>query len=129
MHILLIEDNAGDVLLTTEALTESGIENRLTVIPDGDKAIDFFESPLAKTDTPHLVLLDINLPKKDGHEVLHYLKNKEEYRKIPVIMLTTSSRDKDILMAFENSATSYITKPVIVEDLVHAIRNVSDLAK
>src|ERR1700679_4149843 len=97
MNILLIEDNEGDVLLTTEALEETTLIGELKVIRDGEAAIKFFEGIAAQAGLPHLVLLDINLPKKSGHEVLAYIKGSENLNHIPVIMLTTSSSERDIL--------------------------------
>src|SRR5580698_5322185 len=97
INILLIEDNEGDIMLTVEAFEESKIVNNITTIKDGRLAINYFESLTEKDDIPHLVLLDINLPKANGHEVLTYIKNNERYKRIPVIMLTTSSSQTDIL--------------------------------
>ena len=126
IHILLIEDNEGDILLTTEALQESKIINRITVLKDGKKAIDFFEEITHKDDIPELVLLDINLPKKSGHEVLNYIKNSKNYRQIPVIMLTTSSSENDILTSYKNYVNCYITKPIEVHDFMKAITKIED---
>src|SRR5471030_932145 len=91
INILLVEDNEGDILLTMEAFEESKIVNKITAIKDGKEAINYFESLSSKEEMPHLVLLDINLPKVSGHEVLMYVKNNERFKSIPVIMLTTSS--------------------------------------
>lgn len=126
IHILLIEDNEGDILLTTEALEESKIINRITVLRDGKAAIDYFEELSVKSDIPELVLLDINLPKKSGQEVLHYIKNNNKYKQIPVIMLTTSSSDKDIMASYKNHVNCYITKPIEVQDFMKAIAKIED---
>ena len=123
--ILLVEDNEGDILLTTEAFEESRIANKIMAIRDGKEAINYFESLGRKAETPHLVLLDINLPKVSGHEVLLYIKNHERY-KIPVIMLTTSSAEKDILQSYQNHVNCYITKPIDVEDFMGAITKIED---
>ena len=126
VHILLIEDNEGDILLTTEALEDSKIINKITVIKDGGAAIDFFESLTSPDHHPDLVLLDINLPKKSGQEVLQYIKKSERYNQLPVIMLTTSSANRDILLAYKNQANCYITKPVDVLAFMQAIAKIED---
>ena len=126
IHILLVEDNEGDVLLTIEALEDSKINNRISVIRDGKAAIDFFESTTNKADMPDLVLLDINLPKKSGHEVLQYIKKSEKHSHIPVIMLTTSSSEKDILSAYKHYANCYITKPIEISEFIVAITKIED---
>src|SRR5579859_5083820 len=98
INILLIEDNEGDIVLTKEAFEESKLINKLRVIKDGKEAIRFFEKLEDWSEKPGLVLLDINLPKVSGHDVLKYIKNHEKHKTIPVIMLTTSSAEKDILL-------------------------------
>lgn len=126
IHILLIEDNEGDILLTTEALEEGKIANKISVVTDGKQAIDFLgkQGKFANVDTPHLVLLDINLPKKNGHEVLHFIKSEDSIKHLPVIMLTTSSLEKDIIESYKNYANCYITKPVEVKDFMNAIAKI-----
>ena len=124
--ILLVEDNEGDILLTTEAFEESKIVNNITAIRDGEAAIKFFEGLPQKDKVPDLVLLDINLPKMSGHEVLMYIKNSERYKSIPVIMLTTSSAEKDILQCYKNHVNCYITKPIDVSDFMKAITKIED---
>jgi len=126
IHILLVEDNEGDILLTMEALEDSKIINKVTVLKDGKAAIDFFESVEDKNALPDLVLLDINLPKRSGHEVLQYIKKSERYNQIPVIMLTTSSSEKDILSAYKHYANCYITKPIDVTEFINAITKIED---
>jgi len=126
INILLIEDNEGDILLTREAFEESKIVNKITSIRDGHAAISFFETLTKKTEVPHLVLLDVNLPKMSGHEVLMYIKNSEKYKTIPVIMLTTSSSEKDILKAYKNHVNCYITKPIDLSDFMKAISKIED---
>ncbi|MGZ3820948.1 MAG: response regulator, partial [Mucilaginibacter sp.] len=96
IDVLLVEDNPGDILLTTETFEESEIVNRVTIIKDGEEAINFFETLDNKTGTPQLIFLDINLPKMNGHEVLTYIKKHEKYKNIPVIMLSTSSAERDV---------------------------------
>src|ERR1700731_4103923 len=116
IKILLIEDNEGDILLTREALQDSKIANTVNVIRDGEAAIDFFSNLVNKEELPDLILLDINLPKKSGHEVLVYLKTSEKYKQIPVIILTTSSSERDITLSYKNYANCFITKPMDVTE-------------
>lgn len=126
INILLVEDNEGDILLTMEAFEESKIVNKITAIKDGKEAINYFEALTKKDEMPHLVLLDINLPKVSGHEVLMYIKNNEKFKSIPVIMLTTSSSEKDILQSYKNHVNCYITKPIDVADFMKAIMKIED---
>jgi CheY-like chemotaxis protein len=126
IHILLIEDNEGDILLTIEALEDSKITNKISVLRDGKQAIDFFENITDKDEVPDLVLLDINLPKKSGHEVLRYIKKSERHNQVPVIMLTTSSSERDILSAYKHYANCYITKPIDVSEFMNAIAKIED---
>lgn len=126
IHILLVEDNEGDILLTTEALEDSKIINQVTVIRDGAAAVEFFESLTTPESYPDLVLLDINLPKKSGQEVLHYIKSNDKYCQIPIIMLTTSSAERDIERAYKNHVNCYITKPVDVAEFIHAVAKIED---
>lgn len=126
IHILLVEDNEGDILLTTEALEDSKVINQVTVMRDGEAAIDFFETLGLNDQRPDLVLLDINLPKKSGHEVLRYIKKSERHNQIPVIMLTTSSAERDILSAYKHYANCYITKPIDVAEFMGAIAKIEE---
>jgi CheY-like chemotaxis protein len=126
INILLVEDNEGDILLTREAFEESKIVNSITVIRDGKEAINFFATLTKKEETPHLVLLDVNLPKINGHEVLVHIKNSEKHKSIPVIMLTTSSSERDILQSYKNHVNCYITKPIDVSDFMKAISKIED---
>ncbi|MBD3629699.1 response regulator [Cyclobacterium sp.] len=126
MHILLVEDNEGDVFLTTEALEDSKFINEISVAKDGQEALDFVFKTKGFEDktTPNLILLDVNLPKKSGHEVLQELKSHQIFRKIPVIMLTTSSSRRDIELSYEHHANCFITKPVEVSDFLDAIASI-----
>ena len=126
INILLVEDNEGDIVLTVEAFEESKIVNSITTIRDGKEAINFFESLSEDADCPNLVLLDINLPKINGLEVLTYIKKNERFKSIPVIMLTTSSSEKDIFLSYKNYANCYITKPIDVSDFIKAIAKIED---
>lgn len=111
IDILLVEDNDGDIMLTMEAFEEWESANKITVAKDGQAAIDFFNIDNKRTILPDLILLDINLPKVNGHEVLKFIKGEEKLKHIPVIMLTTSSSVADINLAYNNQANCYITKP------------------
>ena len=128
IHILLVEDNEGDILLTREALEEAKIVNRISVAYDGIEALEFLKkrAPFGDGETPDLILLDINLPRMDGTEVLGIIKNDPDLRRIPVIMLTTSSSEKDILVSYDNHANCYITKPVDLERFMEVVRTIED---
>jgi CheY-like chemotaxis protein len=128
VNILLVEDNEGDILLTTEALEAGKIINSINVLRDGKQALDFLKGLTKETvnDWPDLILLDINLPKKNGHEVLQYIKSSEIIRHIPVIMLTTSSAEKDINQSYHNFANCYITKPVELNEFMNAIATIEN---
>ncbi len=128
VNILLVEDNEGDVLLTLEALKEVKINNVTNVVNDGDKAIKYLnkEGVYKNVETPSLILLDINLPKIDGREVLTYIKNDEVLKVIPVVMLTTSNAQKDIIESYQNYANCFITKPSDYKNfigMIHAVNN------
>lgn len=128
VHILLVEDNEGDILLTTEALEEGKIANDLSVVKNGKDALDFIfkKGVYTEVNSPDLILLDINLPLKNGHEVLGVIKTNEKTKHIPVIMLTTSSSENDIKLAYKHHANCYITKPVEVEDFINAVSTIED---
>lgn len=126
VHILLVEDNEGDILLTVEALEEGRIANKIEVARDGQEAIDKLEKNLKEQTLPDLILLDINLPKMNGHEVLERLKETEGLKHIPVIILSTSSSEMDILKSYKNHANCFITKPVEIDEFVNAIESIED---
>jgi CheY-like chemotaxis protein len=128
IHILLVEDNEGDILLITDALKEGKIFNTISVVKDGWEAVAFLEKINGHSDapTPDLVLLDVNLPKMNGHEVLKRVKSNEKISHIPIIMLTTSSAEKDIFLSYKNHANCYITKPVEVSDFLEVITSIED---
>lgn len=123
IHVLLVEDNEGDILLTREALEEAKIHVELSVVRDGKEAIDFMNKQGKYTDRvlPDLILLDVNLPKKNGQEVLQYIKGHEFLKHIPVIMLTTSSSEKDINLSYNNFVNCFITKPVDVNEFLKVV--------
>lgn len=126
VHILLVEDNEGDILLTVEALEEGRIANVIEVARDGQEAIDKLDIDLKNNQLPDLILLDINLPKMNGHEVLERLKDTEGLKHIPVIILSTSSSEMDILKSYKNHANCFITKPVEIDEFVKAIESIED---
>lgn len=128
IHILLVEDNEGDILLTTEALEEGRIMNKISVARDGKAAIDFVSKTGVYQDaeTPDLILLDINLPKKNGFEVLEFVKTHNDLKHIPVIMLTTSSSMRDVEQSYQNYANCYITKPIEVTEFMDAIARIEN---
>lgn len=126
ISILLVEDNEGDIILTTEALGDCKIINEVTIKRDGKEAIDFFEGLSNKEQMPDIVLLDINLPKMSGHEVLMYLKTNGKFRHLPVIMLTTSSSEKDLLLSYKNHVNCYIVKPIDANDFIKAISKIEE---
>jgi len=121
--ILLVEDNEGDIVLTLDAFEECKIKTRISVAKNGKEALDFLFGDGAgqPENRPDLVLLDINIPVYSGHEVLKRIKEHPSLKKIPVIMLTTSSNQKDIDLAYENHANSYITKPIEMDRFISAI--------
>ncbi len=114
IQILLVEDNEGDILLTLEAFKELKVKNTVSVVKDGEEAIEFLKKQNQFVDStiPHLILLDINMPKLNGIEVLDFIKKDEKLKKIPVVMLTTSSSESDISECYEKSANCFITKPL-----------------
>jgi two-component system, chemotaxis family, response regulator Rcp1 len=128
IHILLVEDNAGDVRLTQEALTEGKILHTLYTVKDGVQAMDFLRKNPPYTDaiTPDLILLDLNIPRKNGQEVLKEIKQDKVLKSIPVVILTTSSSEQDVLKTYANDANCYITKPVDFEQFVNAIKIIDD---
>ncbi len=124
IEILLVEDNPGDVRLTVEALKEGKVLNRLHIVKDGVEAVAFLrrEGKYADAIHPDLILLDLNLPKKDGREVLAEIKADEDLRRIPVVILTTSKAEEDILRTYDLHANAYITKPVDLEQFIGVVK-------
>jgi len=127
-EILLVEDSAGDIRLTREALAEGKVRNNLSVATDGVEAMAFLhhEGKFADVATPDLILLDLNMPKKDGREVLAEIKSDETLEHIPVVVLTTSEAQADVLKSYKLQANSYITKPVDLHQFIEVIRVVED---
>jgi CheY-like chemotaxis protein len=128
IHILLVEDNEGDILLTREALEEAKILTNLSVVRDGREAMDFLtmQGKYHGAEMPDMLLLDVNLPKKNGHEVLQFIKGDDTLKHIPVIMLTTSSSPKDVNLAYNNFANCFITKPVDVNEFIGVIATIEN---
>jgi chemotaxis family two-component system response regulator Rcp1 len=128
VEILLVEDNPGDVLLIQEALRDSKVHNALHVAQDGEEAMAFLlrQGDHIEAPRPDLILLDLNLPKKDGYEVLSEIKNDEKLKDIPVVILTTSQREEDILKSYRLSANCFITKPVDLNQFFKVIQSVED---
>jgi CheY-like chemotaxis protein len=127
ISILLVEDDPGDVLMTREALAESKLLNDLHVLADGREAIDHLtEAAQGTRPRPDLILLDLNLPKVDGREVLAFIKGEPRLRRIPVVVLTTSSAEEDIARSYDNYANAYVTKPVDFEQFMGVVRKVDD---
>jgi CheY-like chemotaxis protein len=126
IDILLVEDNEGDILLISEALEEGKVINSINIARDGEKAIDYLEKRGGNKEaiSPDLIILDVNLPRKNGHEVLEYVKESEHLKHIPVIMLTTSSSEKDIIKSYKNHANCYITKPVEADAFLDAVTSI-----
>ncbi|HEX6068321.1 MAG TPA: response regulator [Longimicrobiaceae bacterium] len=128
VEILLVEDNPGDVRLTREALREGKVRNNLYVASDGVEALAFLrrEGQYADAVRPDLVLLDLNLPRKDGREVLEEIKADPALRYIPVVVLTSSQAEQDILRAYDLHANCYVSKPVDLDQFIHVVRSIED---
>jgi CheY-like chemotaxis protein len=128
VEVLLVEDDPGDVLMTQEAFSDYKISNRLTVVTNGEDAISYLrkEGAYAGAVTPDLVLLDLNLPRRDGREVLREVKTDPVLRRIPVVVLTTSDAEEDVLATYDLHANAYVRKPVDFEQFVAAVRGIDD---
>lgn len=128
LEILLVEDNPGDVRLTEEALKETNIRNMLNVVRDGLEALDYLRctGKYSNAVRPDIMLLDLNLPKKDGREVLEEIKKDEWLKEIPVVVLSTSNAENDIIRAYKYHANCYITKPINFDQFVNIIRSTID---
>jgi chemotaxis family two-component system response regulator Rcp1 len=128
IEILLVEDNPGDVRLTKEALKEGRLRNNLNVAPDGVEALAFLrrEGRFADVKRPDVILLDLNLPRKDGRQVLAEIKRDERLRRIPVVVLTTSRDEEDIHRSYDLHANCYITKPVDLDACIGIVRSIEE---
>jgi CheY-like chemotaxis protein len=128
IEILLVEDSSGDVRLTQEALKEGKVRNNMSVVGDGVEAMDFLrrKGRHAGAIRPDVILLDLNLPKKDGREVLSEVKSDENLRRIPVVILTISGAEQDILETYNHHANCYITKPIEVDEFIKVMRSIEE---
>lgn len=128
IDILMVEDNPGDVRLTREALKSAKVLHQLNVVGDGEAALDYLyrRPPHEAATRPDLVLLDLNLPRKDGREVLSTIKGDELLRSIPVVILTTSQAEEDVLRAYSLSANCYVTKPVDFDQFTRIVQAIEE---
>lgn len=126
LHVLQVEDNQGDILLTREALDEIGIPYTLRVLRDGEQAKTVLQAIAEQREgpAPDLILLDINLPKLNGHELLVFIKEHNQLKHVPVVIFTTSSAQEDIAKAYQNQANCYITKPAEAEAFIEALQKI-----
>jgi chemotaxis family two-component system response regulator Rcp1 len=126
IEILLAEDNPGDARLTLEALKENKVSNHLHIVKDGVEAMAFLrhEGKYANAPRPDIILLDLNMPRKDGREVLTEIKGNESLRRIPVVILTTSQAEEDILRSYDLHANCYVTKPVDLEQFIKVVQSI-----
>jgi CheY-like chemotaxis protein len=128
IEILLVEDNPGDARLALEALKEARVRNHLSIVEDGEAALEFLRREGRYTDAhrPDLILLDLNLPRKSGREVLEEIKADPDLHRIPVVVLTTSQAEEDIARAYDLNANCYITKPVDLDQFFNVIKTIED---
>jgi CheY-like chemotaxis protein len=128
IEVLLVEDDPGDVLLIREAFDFNKVHNNLNVVSDGEQALDYLRGvgDYAGRIRPDLVLLDLNLPRKDGREVLADVKSDPDLRTIPIVVLTTSEAEEDVLKSYQLHANAYVTKPVDFERFVSIVRQIDD---
>jgi CheY-like chemotaxis protein len=128
IEVLLVEDDPGDVLMTREAFDEHKLRNRLNVVSDGAAALAYLrrEGEYADAVPPDLILLDLNLPRRDGREVLAEIKEDEQLCRIPVVVLTTSQADEDILRSYQLHANAYVTKPVDFDQFISVVRQIDE---
>ena len=126
-NILLIEDNPAEALLTEEAFKQSTLSNKLHIVEDGEQALDFLNkrNSYENVVTPDLILLDLNLPKVDGREVLAHLKLHDHLSRIPVIVLTSSALEKDVMSCYDNGANSYIVKPMELDKFIKIVESIT----
>ena len=128
IDVLLVEDDPGDVLMTREAFADNKVTNRLSVVSDGVSALEYLrkEGEHADATTPDLILLDLNLPRMDGREVLTAIKGDEKLRSIPVVVLTTSEAEEDVVRSYSLHANAYVTKPVDFDRFIEVVRQIDD---
>jgi CheY-like chemotaxis protein len=128
IEVLLVEDDPGDTLMIKEAFEDNKVRNRLTSVADGVEALEYLrrEGEYGDAPRPDLVLLDLNLPRKDGREVLAEIKSDDGLSTIPVVVLTTSSAEEDVLRSYKLHANAYVTKPVDFERFIEVVRQIDD---
>jgi CheY-like chemotaxis protein len=128
IQILLVEDDPGDVVITREAFADHKVRNCLSVVSDGESAMSFLrrQGDYADAPRPDLILMDLNLPRKSGHEVLAEIKADPDLRRIPVVILTTSDADEDILRSYDLHANAFVTKPVDFDCFVRVVRQIDE---
>jgi CheY-like chemotaxis protein len=128
IEVLLVEDDPGDIVLIQEAFEFNKVHNNLNIVHDGEQAIAFLrrEGEYADATRPDLVLLDLNLPRKDGREVLQEVKSDEDLRTIPIVVLTTSEAEEDVLRSYQLHANAYVTKPVDFDRFVSIVRQIDE---
>ncbi|HEV7759687.1 MAG TPA: response regulator [Acidimicrobiales bacterium] len=128
IEILLVEDDPGDTLITTEALLHSKVTNNLNNVVNGEEALAYLrrEDPFTDAVRPDLVLLDLNLPRRDGREVLAEVKADDDLRRIPIVVLTTSQAEEDIVRSYDLHANAYVTKPVDFDRFVDVVRSIDE---
>ncbi len=128
IDVLLIEDDPGDELITREAFEHNKLSNTLHVVHDGEEGLDYLyrRGPFADAPRPDLILLDLNLPKYDGRQLLEIIKSDDDLRTIPVVVLTTSSAEEDILRSYKLHANAYVTKPVDLDQFMSAVRQIDE---
>jgi CheY-like chemotaxis protein len=128
IQLLLVEDDPGDVVMTQEALEGSKLLHSLHTVSNGEEALAYLrqEQPFESEDRPDLILLDLNLPRLDGHEVLSIVKSDPDLRRIPIVVLTTSEAEEDILRSYDLHANAYVTKPVGFESFMSVIQQVDE---
>lgn len=128
IDILLVEDDPGDELITREAFDHNKLKNRLHVARDGEQGLEYLyrRGPYRDAPRPDLILLDLNLPKYDGRQLLQKIKSDPDLARIPVVVLTTSSADEDILRSYQLHANAYVTKPVDLDQFISAVRQIDE---
>jgi CheY-like chemotaxis protein len=126
--VLLVEDDAGDELITREAFEHNKINNTLNVVRDGQEGLDYLyqRGPFSNAQRPDLILLDLNLPKYDGRQLLEKIKSDPDLCHIPIVVLTTSSAEEDILRSYKLHANAYVTKPVDLDQFMNAVRQIDE---
>lgn len=128
VEVLLVEDNPGDVLLTREALREGKVHAHLNVVTDGEMALAYLrrQPPFESAPRPDLILLDLNLPRKNGQEVLAEIKSDDYFRRIPVVVLTSSEAEQDILKSYDLHANCFVTKPVSLDQFIRVVQSIEE---